>query len=120
MMKSSNWSPCEAYDADAPQEIDAGSLGCCAAVDDCDTLEASDRSCAWPPGSRAAFAAFLGISGWEDDASRIIMAARVRLQLIRRAYGLRNGRERAEQIKHARDTLLKTAVAASPASRFSR
>lgn len=119
-MGSNAWSPCEVYGPHPSQDVDAGSFGSCAAFDPCDIFEASDRSCVWPPESATAFAALLGLSGQEHDASRIIMAARVRLQLIRRAYGLRESRRRAQQIKQARDALLITAVAASPASRFAR
>lgn len=61
----------------------------------------------------ADFAALLGIGGQERDAARIIMAAQLRLRLLRQSQPPRYVRDRAKQIKQARDVLLRSAVEAT-------
>lgn len=64
-------------------------------------------------GSPAEFAALLGIGGQERDAARIIMAAQLRLRLLRQSHPPRYVRDRAKQIMQARDVLLRSAVEAT-------
>lgn len=64
-------------------------------------------------GSPAEFANLLGIGGQECDAARIIMAAQVRLRLLRQSQPPRHVRDRAQQIMQARDVLLRSAVEAT-------
>lgn len=64
-------------------------------------------------GSPSEFADLLGIGRQECDAARIIMAARVRLRLLRQSQPPRYVRDRAQQIMQARDVLLRSAVEAT-------
>lgn len=71
------------------------------------------RGGATSDGSHAEFADLLGIGGQECDAARIIMAAQVRLRLLRQSQPPRHARDRAQQIMQARDVLLRSAVEAT-------
>lgn len=64
-------------------------------------------------GSPDDFAALLGIGVQECDAARIIMAARVRLRLLRQSEPPMQVRSRVKQIMRARDVLLLSAVQAT-------
>lgn len=55
-------------------------------------------------------ASLLGLSGYDHDAVRIIMAAQVRLRVLRMTRQTSETRERVRRIARARDTLLQTAV----------
>lgn len=58
------------------------------------------------------FADLLGVGVQERDAARIIMAAQLRLRLLRQSQPPRCVRNRARQIMQARDVLLRSAVQA--------
>ena len=63
-------------------------------------------------------ASVLGLAGYDHDAVRIIMAAQLRLRLLRMRRQTPDVRDRARRIARARDVLLRTAVQLqhSPAS----
>lgn len=66
-----------------------------------------------PPRQREDFnddAALLGLAGYDHDAVRIIMAAQLRLRLLRMRRQTPDVRDRARRIARARDVLLRTAV----------
>jgi hypothetical protein len=64
----------------------------------------------WRADARDASAGLLGLRSDEREASRIIMAARLRLRLIRQQSDPATRFQRARQIEQARDSLLMTAV----------
>lgn len=55
-------------------------------------------------------ATVLGVPQIERDASRIIMAAQLRLRLLRQSPQTRHVRFRVAEVTHARDVLLRRAV----------
>ncbi len=55
-------------------------------------------------------ASLLGLAGYDHDAVRIIMAAQLRLGLLRMRRQTAEVRDRARRIARARDMLLRTAV----------
>jgi len=67
-------------------------------------------------------ATVLGVPQVERDASRIIMAAQLRLRLLRQSPQTRHVRFRVAEVTHARDVLLRRAVEFSqtPAARRSQ
>jgi hypothetical protein len=67
-------------------------------------------------------ATVLGVPQVERDASRIIMAAQLRLRLLRQSPQTRHVRFRVAAVTHARDVLLRRAVEFSqtPAARRSQ
>lgn len=71
-----------------------------------------DRLALQPPqrGDCEDSASLLGLSGYNHDAVRIIMAAQVRLRVLRMTRQTVEIRERVRRIAHARDALLQTAV----------
>jgi len=55
-------------------------------------------------------ASVLGLAGYDHNAVRIIMAAQLRLRLLRMRRQTPDVRDRARRIARARDVLLRTAV----------
>jgi len=55
-------------------------------------------------------ASVLGLAGFDQDAVRIIMAAQLRLRLLRMRRQTPDVRDRARRIARARDVLLRTTV----------
>lgn len=75
-----------------------------------DALECFQHADTWRADARDASAGLLGLRSDEREASRIIMAARLRLRLIRQQSDPATRFQRARQIEQARDSLLMTAV----------
>lgn len=65
-------------------------------------------------------ASLLGLSGYDHDAVRIIMAAQIRLRILRLRRQTPEIRDRARRISRARDMLLRTAVGMQPADSSAR
>jgi len=65
-------------------------------------------------------ASLLGLSGYDHDAVRIIMAAQIRLRMLRLRRQTPEIRDRARRISRARDMLLRTAVWMQPAASSAR
>jgi hypothetical protein len=65
-------------------------------------------------------ASLLGLSGYDHDAVRIIMAAQLRLRVLRMKRQTPEVRDRVRRIARARDVLLRTATLLDPPVRAPR